>query len=135
MSLTEETAAAPQRRSPRGPGPDARDRWTDFRVGVLELCRSRPRRAGVVLRELGVSRADLPSRDQASGIRVAQRNLSRLVERGLLGRVEGGYRTTPRGRRALDDLRAPDALDILDVLADPGIESVARACPRGRGRA
>ena len=78
------------------------------RIGILETCREAPR-----------SRRDIAAAVDASRATV-YRATDELIDEGLLTRVDGGYRTTPRGRAvtrvAERYRRGIDAVDRLDAL-------------------
>lgn len=73
------------------------ERWAWFRIAALEACLRRTRTSAQL--------RDLLKVDEASW-RVQLANQRRLVLGGFLARSEDGYRTTERGARVLDDLRA-----------------------------
>lgn len=81
-----------------------RERWAWFRIEALHACRRAPRMAAELYDMAGIAHRSPGSRRTTSQARVALRNLSRLVNHGIMERTAGGYRTTPRGARALDDL-------------------------------
>ncbi|HKW11100.1 MAG TPA: hypothetical protein VJO33_12030 [Gemmatimonadaceae bacterium] len=81
---------------PRHPAPP-RVRWREFRLVVLQSCRSRPRTTSdlVDLFELPVT---------LNNRRAALRHLNALIDGGFLQRAGEGYLTTVRGRRVAEDV-------------------------------
>jgi hypothetical protein len=90
------------RRTGRAPLVPVWQRWAWFRIAALDACR-RWTRSTAELR-------DLLELDR-SVRHVQLRNQGRLVRGGFLERRDGGYRTTLRGLRALEDLASLDLGD------------------------
>lgn len=89
------------RRTGRPPLVPAWQRWAWFRIGALERCQRRIRTTAELRDLLGVER----------NLRHVQlRNQRNMVRWGFLERKDGGYSTTPRGHRLLDDLAVLDRI-------------------------
>lgn len=91
------------RRTGKRPQIPVWQRWAWFRIGALEACRRLPRTTAELRELLGV---------EPKARRVQLRNQSNMVRWGFLTRGADGYRTTPRGRRVLEDVRSVEIAEV-----------------------